>query len=187
MTAFAKRYVRFDSLKLFVNRECRPLRLQKKKFEMELLVGVTVLSHRVLAVRTYSRCAAAVVVSPHRVELAVRVLQMGRYDSELRSHPYPPAETCFSLSPAAPSTIHDTHRYLFPSTCYPPSYTFTDCASNSVVRKNAGTPPSRLSLIQSNHDGPTSQPPCRVPTASKIDFKFAWTDMPLTLKLRVRC
>jgi hypothetical protein len=50
----------------------------------------------------------------HRVELAVGVLQMGRYDSELRSHPCLPAETCFSFSPPAP-----LHHSCYPSISLP--------------------------------------------------------------------
>jgi hypothetical protein len=75
---------------------------------------VGVLGHGVrldlLAVRTLLEvCSLFDVSCPHRVELAVGVLQMGRYDSELRSHPCPPVETCFSFSPPPHSTIHDTH------------------------------------------------------------------------------
>ena len=50
---------------------------------------------------------------PHRVELAVGVLQMGRYDSELRSHPSPRGGV--SASPLPPhSTIHDTSSVSLP-------------------------------------------------------------------------
>lgn len=124
-----------------------------------------------LAVRTLLE-----VCCTHRVELAVGVLQMGRYDSELRSHPRPPAETCFSFSPAAPTPPLILIGISFLSTCYPLSYTFTDCASNSTIRKNAGSPPRWLSLTQSNRDGPTSQPSCRVPNPIKelcVDIALA--------------
>jgi hypothetical protein len=85
-------------------------------------------------------CSLFVVSCTHRVELAVGVLQMGRCDSELRSHPRLPAETCFSFIPVAltPPLILIGISSL--STCYPLSYTFTDCVFHSTIRKNAGSP-----------------------------------------------
>src|SRR5579863_10490651 len=109
---------------------------------------------------------------------------MGRYDSELRSHTSP-CGNVFQLHPCRltpPFMI--LHRYLFPlSPCYPPRYTLLNCAPNSTVKKQGGSPPRWLSLTHLNHDGPVNQPPCRVPATSKRNF--AWICPALALKLRV--
>jgi len=104
---------------------------------------------------------------------------MGRYDSELRSHPSARGNV-FQLHPCRltpPFMI--LHRCLFLSTCHPPRYTFSNCAPNSTVKKKGGSPPRWLSLTHLNHDGPASQSPCRVPAASKRnDLPYACFETP---------